>query len=163
MIQNAKYVMEKIISPEGYAEEAQVGVDLTVKSISRISADYDNCAKIPKEGKTIHSQKHPIFPDKSGFYILEAGSAYDVEFDQGLHPLSKTNTAFIIQRSSLNRNGCIVTGSVFDPGFGCKNLGATAYPHETIEIEPHARIAQIVILDNNSTDLYDGQYKETIV
>lgn len=156
MLQNSRTVKKYIIDPDELSKEAQVGVDLTVKGISWLS----HGPRIPKEGKTEHASFMPMNVIKGGWMLL-AGKAYSCTFDQGLKQLPRTLTAFIIHRSSLNRNGCIVTGSVFDPGYSCKNLGATIYPTIDIFIEEHARIAQIILEENMSvTNMYDGQYSK---
>ncbi len=158
MLLNSKSIKKYIKDPDNLAEEAQVGVDLTLKSISRITSG----AVIPKTGKTIHAaQAEMKKPNGDGMWVLQAGRAYSATLDQGLKKLPDDKTAFIMQRSSLNRNGCTITGSVFDPGYGCENLGCTIYPTEDIFIENHARIVQIIIHTNESaTQLYDGQYNK---
>ncbi len=157
MLLNSRSIMKYIIDPAKLAEEAQVGVDLTLKSLALI----DRAAIIPAKGKTIHAEQTELSkPGAGGLWELRAGKAYSATLDQGLSQLPPTLNAEITHRSSLNRNGCIVTGSIYDPGYSCKNLGCTIYPTEDIFIEEHARIAQLTIQENQSvTNLYDGQYK----
>ncbi len=156
MLLNSNNIKQYILDPDELAKEAQVGVDLTLKSLALI----DRAAIIPAKGKTIHAEQTELSkPGAGGLWELRAGKAYSAVLDQGLEKLPSDLTAFIIQRSSLNRNGCTVTGSVFDPGYGCENLGCTIYPTEDIFIEKHARIAQLIIHTNEHASLYDGQYK----
>ncbi len=162
MLYNAQLVNEIITDERGYAEPAQVGVDLTVQGIAEILGT----AFIPKEGKTVPAEVLHLIPksevkDEFGIFALEGGKAYAVTFDQGLKTLQAFQTAFIIQRSSLNRNGCLALGSVFDPGYGCANLGCTLYPTVNLNIQLHARIAQIIIMENHpAASRYAGQYNK---
>ncbi len=158
MLLNSKSIKKYIKDPDNLAEEAQVGVDLTLKSLAEIS----RAAIIPAKGKTIHAEQFDLLqPGPGGLWGLKAGKAYSATLDQGLEKLPTDLTAFIMQRSSLNRNGCVITGSVFDPGYGCENLGCTIYPTEDIFIEEHARIVQVIIHTNEPVmQLYDGQYNK---
>ncbi len=156
MLLNAKTIKQYIKDPKGLAEEAQVGVDLTVMTLSVIT----DGAIIPRTGKTVHAEQVELDKEQ-GVWKLRAGKAYSAVLDQGLEKLPSDLAAFIIQRSSLNRNGCFVTGSVFDPGYGCENLGCTLYPTTDITIEPHARIVQIIMHATMPTsNLYNGQYNK---
>ena len=155
MIRNAYSINKLLKDPKELAMLAQVGIDLTVKSIAVIGSG----ASIPRTGKTVHANQKDLILGEGGSFYLIAGQAYAITFDQGLEELPSNKCAFIKQRSSLNRNGCLVTGSVFDPGYGCDNLGATMYPTQDIIIEQHARVAQLLIHDTEEASLYDGQYK----
>ena len=159
MLYNSKTIMKYIKDPRGRAEPAQVGVDLTLMLVREIKND----AVIPLHGKTMHAEMSGMMEvDAGNCWHLRAGKAYAATLDQGLENLPDNMTAMVVQRSSLNRNGCIVMGSIYDPGYGCENLGCTIYPTEDIYIESHARICQITIQGNQPVDaeaLYDGQYK----
>lgn len=173
MIRNADYVMTLIIDPEKRAKKAQVGVDLTIKAINRIgqptrmradnpSSIYEDKGIIYNDESLVRGNKNnfgiytPIAPE-DGFFHLEEGT-YSVEFDQGIRALPKNNTAFIWQRSTLGRNGVLIRSSVYDPGFETPNMGAILFVGRPVNIELHARIAQIVIHENEPTELYNGQY-----
>ena len=157
--------MTRILDPDGKAQPAQVGVDLTVASIAKITGG----AII--EATTIHGGLDPLTPQEfrnedNPFVPIEAWmlspGCYSVTFDQGLKKLNADENATIIQRSSLNRNGARVVGSVYDPGYGCGALGATLYAMAPICIYKHARIAQLVIETNEPVEeerLYNGQYQ----
>lgn len=175
MIRNAQYVQQYIIDPNKLAKPAQVGVDLTVNRISKIVSDnkgeggriysdataeragvkarfakYEECELRQSEhdGKNID------------IYILDPG-VYSIEFDQGLAALSVQDTAFIVQRSTLGRNGAMIRSSVYDPGFSTPAMGAILYVFQPIHIEQHARVAQIVIHENYTAEEYDGTYQGT--
>lgn len=150
--------MSKIYDPKGLAQQAQIGVDLTVNNILRIRG----ATVIPREGPTMLGGYGEVkwSLGVEGTIYLEPGVAYGVEFDQGLLELSSEESAFIIQRSSLNRSGVQLQGSVYDPGFSSDNLGATIYVHVPIVIERHARLAQLLITTNEAVaQLYSGQFQ----
>lgn len=163
MLRNAEYVMTRINDPLRLAKPAQVGVDITVHNIKRI----EGVTTIYKDG----SREAPLIidlepstdvfdtPNEDIYWFLYPG-AYLVEFDQGLLNLAKDEFAYIIQRSSLNRSGVRLVGSIYDPGFGTDTLGATMYViGPPIRIYQHARVAQLLIGKAEESSLYDGQYQ----
>ena len=173
MIRNSNYVMSLIIDPYDLAKKAQVGVDLTIKAINRIgqpthmradtpSSIYEDKGIIYNDESLARGNKNkfgiytPIVPD-DGFFHLEEGT-YSIEFSQGLEALPANNTAFIWQRSTLGRNGVLIRSSVYDPGFTTPNMGAIMYVGRPVLIEVNARVAQIIIHENEPAELYNGQY-----
>lgn len=160
MYRNSEYVITKLRDPSGLAKPAQIGVDLTVKRILKIRG----ATVIPRNGKTMlggYGEVKWSEPDGGTIY-LEPGMAYGVEFDQGLKALSEDETAFIVQRSSLNRSGVQLQGSVYDPGFETDTLGATIYVYVPIVVEKHARLAQLLITTSEAvkvSQLYSGQFQ----
>ena len=146
--------MSKIIDKGGYAKPAQVGVDLTVDKVWKIA----NMSTLNEEGK-IDLAPYEKVDFAFGSWDLQPG-AYAIEFDQGLTKLSSTENATIVQRSSLNRAGVQVIGSVYDPGFETPVLGATMYVHVPFRLYWHARIAQLLIDNNEPVDnLYEGRWQ----
>ena len=163
---NSSYIMTKLIDPEGYAYPAQVGVDITADLIFKI----DGGAVIGQT--TQHGVSCPVAPveehlsSSEPFKVDEVWhlvpGTYAIVFDQGLKKLTAEENASITQRSSLNRNGVRVQGSIYDPGYECDRLGATLYASVPISIVRHARIAQLVIETNEpvpGASLYNGQYQ----
>lgn len=155
MKRNATYIMTKLLDSQGLAKPAQVGVDLTLKDLKRIVGNASIGEKT-EQGDTL-----PCYNYNDGWFQLLPG-AYAVTFDQGLKTLDADEHAYIEQRSSLNRNGSRLAGSIYDPGYGCENLGATLYVAVPISIQEHARVAQLLIEMNEpvaSDQQYAGQYK----
>lgn len=180
MKRNSEYIMSKLYDPLHRAKPAQVGVDLTVASVRPIYPGFteklggDICNKkivgyLDASGK-MHMSPNiygvaplEIFRNEDGslttMWRLQPG-VYAVEFDQGLQPLAADENAYIIQRSSLNRVGTRIEGSIFDPGFTTETLGATMFVWQPICIEPGARVAQITIETNEPTDnMYNGTWQ----
>jgi len=159
MLKNASYVITKLRDPDNLAKPAQVGVDLTVNRIYEIASGIRSAGTVYRETTELAVQRELLWPEDQPIY-LSAGTAYAIEFDQGLDALEADETAFIIQRSSLNRNGCMLVGSVFDPGFYTEKLGATLYAFSSLGIERHARLAQLLIAENESVlNKYNGQFQ----
>lgn len=179
MKRNATYVRSKLKDPMLLSKEAQVGVDLTLRRVFEISPAWEHLNDTPyvgvlspetnklhvPEGNGVYYELTPKpIPeiddkDYNHYYVLEPGS-YAIEFDQGLYKLCPDENAYIIQRSSLNRVGTRIEGSIFDPGFETDTLGATMFVTQTIIIGRHARVAQIVIETNENVDP-DSMYMGT--
>ena len=136
--------------------KAQVGYDLTLKSISKVN------------GGAVMQDKTVIFPydeiaptlndDGKFIYVLESGT-YSITFEQGCE-LDANHTAFIRHRSSILRSGGIITSGVYDPGFTVDEMGAMLVATERIVIERGARVAQIIMMQNLEAELYDGQWQK---
>ena len=172
MKKTGEYVKSKLRDPQNLALAAQVGVDITINKLFRIPITNTITPNsklvsattaeelLPKE--TVYFDIATKEPKTMTGWFLFPG-AYAVEFDQGLaEPLAPDENGFIIQRSSLNRAGCRVAGSIFDPGFITPALGATIYVTEAIKIAQHARIAQFVIEINKAVpkdNLYNGTWQ----
>lgn len=174
---NSDYVYNKIIDITGRAKKAQVGVDLTVAKIEEILPTYTengtpSSILLEKNSKLMNVRYLEVSTmasfwlsangeEKDNVYVLEPNKAYAVTFEQGIKKLENNEWAEIIQRSSLNRAGVRVQGSVFDPGFETDNLGATIYTSQNgINIPKGARIAQILIHECcNTTNPYNGRWQ----
>lgn len=74
--------------------------------------------------------------------------------------LPKNMFALLIHRSSFNRKGIIITGSVYDPGYKGV-IGCTIYnlSGEVIQIPANKRICQIVCYHAEAASEYDGQWQ----
>ena len=152
---NAKEILEEglIILDNAKGKFAQVGYDLSIKSISKLVGG----GKVLKD-KTIVNDLVKLEPDKNeNGWWLEPGT-YDVVCNEGCDILADT-TGMVRQRSSLLRNGAIIASSIFDPGFYTDNIGTVMIVTEKIFIEQDARIAQMYFHENEPGELYDGQFQ----
>ena len=154
-MKNAHFIFDYIDDPNGYAEKAQMGVDLTVGKISKIMGGA--VIKADPE-KPVHGNTIEVIPYQQVWELVPG--TYSIEFDQGLKPLPNNCSAMIIERSSVGRNGSWIRSSLYDPGFTTPKMGARLYVEEPISIELHARVAQITFLDGDESDLYNGQYQD---
>ena len=152
MLNNADQV-EQLLQTNGKGAKAQVGYDLTLKEVKQ------------SIGGTVFSDKTEVLPylevptfDKEGrtVYTLSPGS-YSLTFEQGVK-LPSGKTAFIRHRSSILRCGAIITSGVYDPSFYVDEMGAVLIATQPITIEKGARVAQIIVFDNNDAEAYNGQW-----
>ena len=173
MLRNAQYILDTyIIDEKNLAAPAQVGVDLTLAKVSTITSQlrglggliYNDATAKRVGTKGQFAQYGEIAPTQSehdgemvDIFPLQPG-VYSIEFDQGLRELSSSDTAFIVQRSTLGRNGAMIRSSVYDPGFHTPAMGAILYVWQPIRIEQHARVAQILVHENYEAEAYKGSY-----
>jgi len=165
---NAKQIVAEglLKLDETKGKEAQVGYDLSLKSVQKIGNKVGyNVFKEGQIGKvlktktvlTTYTPEETIMLDGNEGWLLHEGT-YDITFWEGCK-LPENRVAFIKQRSSLYRNGAIINSPVFDPGFETDNMGTLMYVHEPIFIEKDARVAQIYFHECNGAELYDGQWQ----
>jgi deoxycytidine triphosphate deaminase len=153
MLNNAQQV-ESLLYTRDKGAKAQVGYDLTLKEVKRIIGGI-----VTSDRTIVKDYINIPVQDKAGrfLFVLEPGS-YSLTFEQGVK-LPSGKTAFIRHRSSILRCGAIITSGVYDPGFEVDEMGAVLIATEQITIEKGARVAQIIIFDNNEADAYDGQWQ----
>jgi len=152
MLNNAQQV-EQLLQTNGKGAKAQVGYDLTLKSIKRIHG-----GSVFADKTEVLSYTDEIITTQKGKQVYElAPDTYSITFEQGVK-LPSNKTAFIRHRSSILRCGATITSGVYDPGFEVEEMGAVMITTQPITIEVGARVAQIIILDNNDAELYDGQW-----
>ena len=155
MLLNA-YEVEQLLQTNDKGAKGQVGYDLTLKGVKQINGG------MVLADKTIVEDYTEIFPTQGStgkyLYKLEPGT-YSLTFEQGCK-LDNTHTAFVRHRSSVLRCGGIITSGVYDPGFEVDEMGAVLIATRSITIEKGARVAQIIMMENNPAELYDGQFQK---
>jgi deoxycytidine triphosphate deaminase len=165
---NAEQIIEQgLIKTEfSKGKPAQVGYDLSAKSINAIGQDKTN----PKpsigmvlKDKTILNNYTPsplTKIDGVEGWLLYPG-AYDITFHEGCK-IASNRVGMIRQRSSLLRNGAIIASSIFDPGFETENMGTIMIVTATIFIEKDARVGQMYFHECDKVaeeNLYQGQFQ----
>ena len=161
MILNAEQLLEQglLNLDNAKGKPAQVGYDLSVKEINKVGGSIGMVLVDKTVLNTHESVKKTNLEGKNG-WLLYAG-VYDVIMNEGCN-IPSNRVALIRQRSSLMRNGAIITSSIFDPGFKTSNIGTYMIVLETIFIEQDARVAQVYfhecepVAQNN---LYNGQWQ----
>jgi deoxycytidine triphosphate deaminase len=165
---NAEQILEQgLIKTElSKGKPAQVGYDLSAKSINAIGKDEfnsrPNIGMILKD-KTILNNYTPMETktiDGVEGWLLYPG-AYDITFHEGCK-IASNRIGMIRQRSSLLRNGAIIASSIFDPGFETDNMGTIMIVTATIFIEQDARVGQMYFHECDSVaeeNLYNGQWQ----
>ena len=155
---NAKEIEKEglIVLDNAMGKFAQVGYDLSIKSISKLKGS----GQVLK-AKTVVNDLEPVemshLNGKEHGWLLKPGT-YDVVCNEGCD-IAPNRTAMVRQRSSLLRNGAIIASSIFDPGFRTENIGTVMNVHELIFIEQDARIAQMYFHENSEGEVYDGQFQ----
>ena len=104
-----------------------------------------------------YSDDKTITPEGKKGWILSRGLSYDITSDVYVE-VPEGMAAFIVGRSTGNRNGIIITSGLYDSGYkghiGCtlhNNCGDTYLEEGTF-------IGQIVFMDASSAKLYAGGY-----
>lgn len=153
MLNNADQV-EQLLQTNGKGAKAQVGYDLTLKEVKKIKGGKVLCEKT----EVADYDKVETIEDTYGrdVFSLEPGT-YSLTFEQGVK-LPSNRTAFIRHRSSILRCGGIITSGVYDPSFYVDEMGAVLIATQPITIEKGARVAQIIVFDNNDAEAYKGQW-----
>ena len=158
---NAKEIEKEglIVLDNAKGKFAQVGYDLSIKSVSSLDGD----GRVMKSSTQVNTlttirAKEYLYDGKKQYgWELKPGT-YDVTCNEGCH-IAANRTAMVRQRSSLLRNGAIIASSIFDPGFTTDNIGTVMIVTKDIFIEKDARIAQMYFHENNEGELYDGQFQ----
>jgi deoxycytidine triphosphate deaminase len=126
------------------------GVDLTVDAV----LEPTERGRIGRDGKHV-AEREPIEPD-DGAYVLPAGG-YVARYGERIR-IPENHVGFVYPRSSLMRNGCMLHTAVWDAGYEGRGEGLLAV-HRPVEIEPDARIAQLVFAEAAHDGTYDGSYQ----
>jgi deoxycytidine triphosphate deaminase len=57
------------------------------------------------------------------------------------------------------RCGVIITSGVYDPGFEVDEMGGVMIVSEDMRVELGARVAQIIVMENATAEMYNGQWQ----
>lgn len=148
--------VEQFLDTKGKGAKAQVGFDLTLKEVKKIKGGI-----VLKESTGL-SDYEPVMPtltsNEKFLFELQPGT-YSLTFEQGIK-LDANHTAFIRHRSSVLRCGGIITSGVYDPGFEVDEMGGVLVATQPIDIELGARVAQVIIFENTTAKLYNGQWQK---
>ena len=179
MLRNANYIYDKVIiaddvnTTKEYCKKAQVGVDLSIRNVYTLKTK--GC--VLKSRSIASTLSSPLPPevyscpeqgvDEVIGWNLPRGT-YIIDLNEGCS-FGPRDTGYIIMRSSLNRSGVTINSAVWDPGYTSRNADEDKiYPMSirmTVEdplgvfIEKNARVAQLIIFENEDTVLYNGQWQ----
>ncbi|GAA0519268.1 dUTP pyrophosphatase [Halorubrum aquaticum] len=133
------------------AEQRQPnGVDLTAGAVLRQTGP----GRIGRDGKRVGDRSEVETDD--GTYRLDAGT-YVVRYGEPVR-IPEGHVGFVLPRSTLLRNSCTLDTAVWDAGYEGVGEGRLDVGHR-IEIEPGARIAQLVLARADHEGTYDGDYQ----
>ncbi|MFP4218812.1 MAG: deoxyuridine 5'-triphosphate nucleotidohydrolase [Salinarchaeum sp.] len=149
MFRSGQFVADQL----GSVTDAQIqpnGVDLTLEAI----LEQTTAGRIGREGTTI-GERTAIDPD-DGVYRLAPG-AYVAQYAE-MVSVPEEHIGFILPRSSLMRNSCMLHTAVWDAGYEGKGEGLLTVGHP-IDIEAGAQIGQFVLASADHEGLYQGSYQ----
>lgn len=143
-------------------QEAQVqpnALDFTIDKLFRLNDN--NMFIISHAGKMMRQNDEVVStPDRRTgiqFWNLAPLTSYDALSD--IHVTLPTDiAAFLIIRSTFNRNGMFITAGLYDTGFS-GHIGFMLHNRSgPAKIEPGTRIGQIVFVHSSSIGQYQGQW-----
>ncbi|MFB6202765.1 MAG: deoxyuridine 5'-triphosphate nucleotidohydrolase [Halorhabdus sp.] len=126
------------------------GVDLTLDTVF----EQVTPGRIGRNGKTIGDRER-VDPDGSVFRLTPGG--YVVRYAEVVR-IPDDHVGFLLPRSSLLRNSCMLDTAVWDAGYEGRGEGLLEV-HADIELEPGARIAQLVLAEAAHEGTYEGSYQ----
>jgi deoxycytidine triphosphate deaminase len=159
-----------VASQLGALDDAQVqpnGVDLTVEAVfqqrerGRITTDGKRVGdrreldREPLADPEADAAADRAAADRSG-YVLEPGG-YVLRYGETVS-IPEEHVGFVLPRSSLMRNSCMLNTAVWDAGYEGRGEGLLQV-HHPIELEAGARVAQLVLARAEHTGTYDGDYQ----
>ena len=149
MFKSGRFVAEAL----GDLRASQVqpnGVDLTLQTVF----EQAEPGRIERGDKTVGDREELTTDD--GYYRLAPG-AYVVGYGERV-AVPEGHVGFVLPRSSLLRNSCMLDTAVWDAGYeGCGE--GLLEVHHGIELEPGARIAQFVLAEAAHEETYEGDYQ----
>lgn len=120
----------------------------------------DDSSFVLSEELRVMRPQHEMLPDQSEYFGINNVS--DIMSDFYI-TVPTGYAAYLIVRSTLNRNGLYITSGLYDQGFsnyiGCilHNRGPIAY------IAPHTRIGQVIFVKSEDSGmLYSGIYNTNV-
>lgn len=140
---------------------AQNGYDLRLSTVCEATTDLDSILTVNNKGLKNNAYvivKPKYGRDKNLYYFLKKNTPYIVKTIESVY-IPKDTVGIIFSRSTFNRNGIIVRGTLFDSGFrGTPSL--TIYPFLNLYLAKGSRIAQIIFVKSDTYKMYKGQYRE---
>ena len=152
MYRSGSFVAEQVSSPTPGAVQP-IGVDLTLEAVF----EQREPGRLGVDGKRI-GERAAVEPDSTDpdSYRLSPG-AYVVRYGERL-AIPDGHVGFVLPRSSLLRNSCMLNTAVWDAGYEGRGEGLLQVGHE-LTLERGARIAQLVLAEGDHEGTYDGSYQ----
>lgn len=123
--------------------------------ISRVFRFKTDLFELRKDDSKTHRKQEEILPDENGVWFLTSGD-YNVLTDIECK-ISEGEAGFVIQRSSLNRNGIFLTSGLYDSGFN-NTLGCVMHVNGVFKVQRGSRIGQFILTKAETLKLYNGSY-----
>jgi len=149
MFESGAYVAEHV-EPLRASQVQPNGVDLTLDAVF----EQVTPGRISREGKEI-GERRELSPVEGAFTLNPGG--YVARYGEVV-TIPEEHVGFILPRSSLMRNSCMLNTAVWDAGYSGRGEGLLQVHHE-IELEAGARIAQLVLAEAEHAGVYVGSYQ----
>jgi dUTP pyrophosphatase len=129
-------------------------IDIIVDKMWIYSTNYFELS----EDKKIHRSKIEMITRDS--WDLTHGS-YEFTASIEVH-MGSDEVGWLIPRSTLNRNGVMISSGLYDSGYTGVIGGVIHIPRDTIfQLYKGTRIAQFLITKAESTHMYNGSYQSS--
>ena len=158
MFESGAFVAE-YVTPMTEAQVQPNGVDLTLEAVF----EQREPGRIGVDGKEIGDRRQREHvtaefdtDDSTDPYYLPPGG-YVVRYAEIVR-IPENHVGFVLPRSSLMRNSCMLNTAVWDAGYEGRGEGLLQVHHD-IEIERGARIAQLVLCEADHEAVYEGSYQ----
>jgi len=174
MLKSADYIYNNIIiadevhTTKKYCKKAQVGVDLSIKDVEVFTGPgytlKDKTYAAPSASLEKVTFTDPAGKEHRGWHI--GTGSYIIKLNEGCS-FAENTTGLIFLRSSLNRSGVDIVSAVWDPGYTSNSeegiypmsIRITVHNVEGFYLEENARVCQLIVPENEKTDLYNGQWQ----
>lgn len=125
--------------------------------IDRVFRFVSDTFTLAKDDTKTHREQEEIFPDEEGYWNLPPGD-YNVLTNVDCS-IAFGEAGWVIQRSSLNRNGIFLTSGLYDSGF-FNTIGCVMHVcgNGNFKVQKGSRIGQFVLTEAETLKLYDGSY-----
>ncbi|MDS0299875.1 deoxyuridine 5'-triphosphate nucleotidohydrolase [Halogeometricum sp. S1BR25-6] len=149
MFRSGAFVADHV-EPTADSQVQPNGVDLTLESV----LEQVSPGRLGVDGKRIGDRESVSLDD--GVYVLPPGG-YVLQYAETI-AIPEGHVGFLYPRSSLMRNSCMLNTAVWDAGYEGRGEGLLQV-HYDVELEPGARVAQLVLARANHDGVYDGSYQ----
>lgn len=152
LVHTLKSSKTKVTNVESIQQQPNA-IDLTVDKVFTIQ---DTSFRLMSDDSKTHRLNYEVFPENGNTFRLPSGY-YQVLFQQQIK-VAENEAATIVTRSTLNRNGIIITSGLYDSGYSGV-IGALLHnPVAEAYIERGARLAQLLIQVAETYRTYNGSY-----
>jgi len=130
-------------------------VDIRIDRVYALTGEFEL-----HEDSKVHRDKHEIYPDENGTFVLLPGTLYQFDTVHKVE-MAQNECGWIIGRSTLQRNGVIVQSALYDAGYkgGVNGTIFNTTPWAA-KIAKGARVGQFMLAQADTYKLYEGDYNE---
>ena len=108
------------------------------------------------ETQKVHRQSTEIFPDENNYWNLPTGT-YEVQMDN-IVTIGDDEAGWVIVRSTLNRNGIVLTSGLYDSGYSGAMAACMHVLGGPLSIQKGTRIGQFITVKAEALHKYNGSY-----